>query len=168
MKIIFLDIDGVLCTLRSNFAQGRTTSPFGLMQALDREAVGLINFIGLGKVDDPVLFVLCSSWRRHYQRAFIEWTLRNAGFTGTFHQDWATAISLTAGNSDEAKGVEIADWLERHVDEVNAYIIIDDRGTFSPAQKPFLIRPHYPDGFSWENFRQAMKALHGFDGLPEQ
>lgn len=168
MKIVFLDIDGVLVTLRSHFAQGRPSSPFGMMLGFDRDAIGLINFVGLGKTDDPVLFVLCSSWRKHYPRAFIEYQLRNAGFTGVFHQDWATAISLTAQNSDAGKGVEVADWLERHADEVKSYIIIDDRGSFSPAQEPFRIRPNYPDGFSWANFRQAMKMLHGFEGLPEQ
>lgn len=168
MKIIFLDIDGVICTLRSHFAQRQPRSPFGMMLGLDREAVGLLNFVGLGRVDDPVRFVLCSSWRRHYPRAFIESELRNAGFTGEFHQDWATAIALMAETSDLAKGVEVADWLERHADEVKGYIIIDDRGSFSPVQEPFRIRPNYADGFSWANFRQAMKTLHGFEGLPAE
>jgi hypothetical protein len=44
MKIIFLDFDGVLCTLRSHVAQG-SAAPRGFMEALDREGVGLLNML---------------------------------------------------------------------------------------------------------------------------
>jgi hypothetical protein len=162
VKIIFLDIDGVLCTMRSHFAQGCPT-PRGVMEALDREAVGLINFLALGVPDVEVRFVLISTWRVSYPPEWIKSHLKKYGFAGKFHDDWLTRL-LKA--SDVSKGAEIKGWLSRHP-EIEQWVIIDDRATILPEHEDRHVRPIYAEGLSWANFKAAAKILHDIEGLPE-
>lgn len=148
MKVIFLDIDGVLCTVRSHIARG----DLGLMRALDREGVGLLNQV----VDDQTRFVLSSTWRLLHDREWMEDHLRMHGWIGQFHDDWRTKeISSMRG-----RGGEIAEWLGRHPD-TDRFAIVDDDSDMLPEQMSMFVHTSTDDGFSWKNFMELSEVLHG-------
>jgi len=152
VKIIFLDMDGVLCTPRAHVAQGMQ-APRGVQQSLDREAIGLLNV--LMPPNQPIFCVLASTWRNIYDPAWIDRRLMAAGWEGQFHTDWKTA-SL----GDESKrGEEIALWLASH--ETERYVILDDSINMLPEQEPFHVKTNYNDGLMWDDFKKAMLILHG-------
>lgn len=155
MKIIFLDMDGVLCTPRAHVAQGGQ-APRGVQQSLDREAVGLLNM--LMPPNQPVRCVLASTWRNIYEREWIERRLHLNGWEGQFHQNWRT---VTMGDESN-RGNEISEWLLNHP-EVTQYAILDDSINMLPEQAPFHVKTNYNDGLLWDDFRKAMRILHGLE-----
>jgi HAD domain in Swiss Army Knife RNA repair proteins len=164
-KVVFLDIDGVLCTWRSHFAQGGPVSSHGTMWALDREAVGLLNVMAANIGD--VQFVIMSTWRLHFSKDEIIAHLRANRFAGNLHNDWCTPAvhhRLSEG-ADIPKGRDVRAWLEAHPD-VTTYVIIDDQAMVHPIDEAHHVRPRYDDGLSWENFRSVMSILGSPIGLP--
>jgi FMN phosphatase YigB (HAD superfamily) len=156
MKIIFLDFDGVLCTVRSHVAQG-SAAPRGVMEALDREGVGLLNAL-MVQHRQSVRAVISSTWRLIHEPQWIENHLRRYGWEGQLHHaEWATP---QLSRHESSRGAEIADWLSRHP-EVERYVIIDDNPNMLESQQPFFVRTVATDGLSWNNFLQAMSILHG-------
>ena len=158
MKIIFLDMDGPLCTIRSHIGQGGR----GIMRHLDREAVGLLNV--LAEVPpEPVRFVLSSTWRMMYSRAEMEEILRKYDWRGKFHEDWRTKLPKETTGAPliaQNRGGEVAEWLSRHP-EVTTWIALDDDSDFLEEQMPRLVLCHTYDGMSWQNFQTACALLHG-------
>lgn len=147
MKIIFLDIDGVLCTFRSHIAQG---SPGPGMCALDREGVGLLNML----YDEDTFYVLSSSWRHFHDKSYMTNHLKKFGWSGQFHMDWCTQ------DFDGSRGEQIQEWLNRH-SEVEKYVIIDDDSNMLKSQKRNFVKTIEYDGISWKNFQNAAKILFG-------
>lgn len=154
VKIIFLDIDGVLCTFRSHVGQDQH-GKLGTMKALDREAVGLLNVLAEAG-GTPVHYVLSSTWRKHFTRSKMTAHLRKFGWRGEFHKDWCTVIRLSSG----FRGSEVAGWLNEHP-EITEWVAVDDNSDFHPEQKARLVLTHVDDGMSWENFLDASRILHG-------
>lgn len=148
MRIIFLDMDGVLCTMRAHIAQ----NGFGLMEKLDREAIGLLN----RAASDDVRYVLSSTWRKFHDQPWMEHHLQSFGWTGQFHDDWKT------GDINGPRGLEIAEWLGRHP-EIEDYAIIDDDSDFLPDQLPRHVHTACYDGLSWQNFLDLNRILYGFE-----
>jgi hypothetical protein len=150
VKVCFLDIDGVLHTRRSEFAQWNC-------HALDREAVGLINLL-VSHADEDVPVVIMSTWRYNCTEEFIHDHLYRHGFGGYFHEDWATPLI----GLDESKGLEVNVWLRDH-NKVEQFVIIDDLAKLLPEQIEFSVRPNYDDGLLWADFKRAFRILHGVE-----
>jgi len=150
MKIIFLDIDGVLCTTRSHVGQGKR----GLMQALDREGVGLLNRMAI----DSTKFVLSSSWRHHFPKEWMEEHLHQHGWTGEFHENWCTTINHSGTRPDE-----IAEWLSKNpIGDKGQYVILDDDSwNWSEEQQNHVVKTDFNNGIMWEDFLKADLILHG-------
>lgn len=159
MKIIFLDMDGVLCTNRAHVAQGYQDMPnHGFMDALDREGVGMLNRIH--NKYHPVQYVLSSTWRRFHTRTeMIEW-LQRYGWTGEFHPDWATPYLGTI------RGEEVKNWLDRHP-EVSNYVILDDNSDMREDQKFHFVQTSDTDGISLRNYVQIEKVFDLTEKLNE-
>jgi hypothetical protein len=154
MKIIFLDMDGVLCTFKAHLAQGKPSKFHGFMEALDREAIGLLNYLH----DYPEFdtkYVLSSAWRIFHTQEEMESHLKNYGWTGIFHEDWKT------NSFNSIRGEEIQEWLERHP-EVDGYVILDDDNDMTEEQiaNHFVHTDEY-DGISFKQFIQAERILYG-------
>jgi hypothetical protein len=154
MKIVFLDMDGVLCTIRSHTAQN-SPAPRGVMQALDREAVGLINIL-MVQQQQAVRCVLTSTWRFLYSRHWIDGHLHRHGWEGQFHDDWKTGVSP---EGEVARGREIKEWLSRHP-EITDYVIFDDNPNMLPEQQPFFVQTHPHNGILWADFQKAASILY--------
>lgn len=105
MKVIFLDIDGVLNSKQDRFSWDIETD---------------IHFIRLKRIVDKTRaqIVLSSSWRMgNSGRDIVHKRLQQFGMD---------FIDVTPIFSGQHRGREIADWLSRH--EVESFVILDDEG----------------------------------------
>lgn len=154
MKIIFLDMDGVLTCTRTHVAN----RDGGLWHRVDRTAVLLLNRLHDGH--DDVRYVLISTWRKFHIRTQMEILLRDAGWTGEFHEDWKTGQRIIKFSQVADRGHEVRDWLDGH-NEVESYVIIDDMDAscFSEVDPPVVTDIN--DGFSLKNLDEAYQKLHG-------
>lgn len=110
MKVVFLDIDGVLNTNKTALLHG---SIFVMVEDVHKylDADGL-NFLKMLVASD-VKIVLSSTWRMGCTPEF------------TSKQLDLPIHSHTIISDDDTRGVEIKEWLDRHP-EVTDYCIIDD------------------------------------------
>lgn len=110
MRIIFLDIDGVLNSWRTVLAD--MPAP-----GFDPVACRLMTWILRGA---DAKFVVCSAWREGRTRSEIESILGEAGLpTDRLHVDWATP------KLDGPRSEEIMAWLSDHA-AVGRWCVIDD------------------------------------------
>jgi hypothetical protein len=133
MKVIFLDIDGVLNSHRSAVAYGGLPHHAADHRGrFDEIAVRLVRGIA-ARAGAQV--VLSSSWR-----ADPEW--REIGN--------ALGIPLLDRTPQMLgpRGKEIAAWLEAHP-KVECYAILDDDPDMLPEQLPYFVQTSYNDGLTW-------------------
>jgi hypothetical protein len=137
MKVLFLDIDGVLNSQRSCIAFGGYPHEVTgyHRERFDEVALRLIR--GIVKAAGASI-VLSSSWRKNE-----DW------------QDIGPALELpiidrtpSGWAPGQVRGHEIAEWLEAHP-EVECYAIVDDDSDMLPEQKPFFVHTTHFDGFQW-------------------
>lgn len=154
-KCIFLDFDGVITTLKSNWT-------------IDNEKVELVK-----QICDATgaKIVISSSWRRYTLEQTIkaittQETLYGhnpfpypeyiVGITskmfGLKYPDEKTYYSL-------CRGVEIDRWLWEHEDVTN-YVILDDDSDMLLSQKKHFIKTHALRGISKRDVEKAIKILN--------
>lgn len=157
MTVIFLDIDGVLCTplsVRLNWLFRRPMErPF-----FDPIALGLLSRL-VRRTGARV--VLSSSWRYSFEdddpfmQAIRDHFYRTLKANGTPVWDLAPILG-------RSKGEEIAAWLEQHPGA--GFVILDDRPdefTGTPALKARLVEVDSMRGLRRRDFRQALDLLAG-------
>lgn len=157
MTVIFLDIDGVLCTplsVRLNWLFRRPMErPF-----FDPIALGLLRRL-VRRTGARV--VLSSSWRYSFEdddpfmQAIRDHFYRILEANGTPVWDLAPILG-------RSKGEEIAAWLEQHPGA--GFVILDDRPdefTGTPALKARLVEVDSMRGLRRRDFRQALDLLAG-------
>lgn len=138
MKVVFLDIDGVLNN-RRRFKPEKGT--YVLCPIACGRFVEMVERVG-AKV------VLSSTWRKHEDHVDL---LRWAGVLDEAHEDWRTKSLTHADLEDGAthytppnpygsvwRGEEIKEWLSRHP-EVTEYAIVDDDGDMLPEQMSHFV-----------------------------
>ena len=151
MKIIFLDIDGVLCTLSTHW---KTFHP-DCVKALKR----VLEVTG-------AKIVLSSAWRH----GFIDWRteehcLVDSKNAITVMKELFTECGLPADsiigktpfNLSEHRGKEISLWLEQN-SGVKSFVVLDDDSDIDPFQDRF-VQTHPDNGMNEENADQAISFL---------
>lgn len=139
MKVLFLDIDGVLNSTRTAVAHGGYPGDFSPpdMAKFDETAIALIRRLCLA-ADASV--VLSSSWRIMFSAHEV-----------------ANALDLPIMDKTPSlpgnRGQEIAHWLDRHP-EVEAYAIVDDDSDMLPEQLPFFVQTTHEDGLRFSDYRK--------------
>lgn len=142
MKVLFLDIDGVLNSHRSAIAFGGF--PFDVdahRHRFDEVAVVLIrNIVRIAGAQ----IVLSSSWRQD--------------------KDWERiGSSLQLPIMDRTpvmggpRGEEIAAWLAGH--EVERYAIVDDDPDMLDEQQPFFVHTSHFDGLTYKDAEKMCELL---------
>lgn len=145
MKIVFLDIDGVLCNRAALMSHQRIND----MAILDRACVARLDTLCAAGGDD-VRIVISSSWRKFHSRAEMAEHLELHGLRPAMvHADWRTKVL------DGERGDEIAEWLSRHA-EVTEFIILDDDSDMLESQMPRLINPDFEPGFTDADLQSAL------------
>jgi len=151
MKIIFLDMDGVICVPRYNVAINRIHE----LDVLEPAGVGFLN--RLLEVDPTIEFVISSTWRKVYTHERLLKHLQDAGFTGKFHVDWRTGQ-----HPKGHRGLEIQEWLTNHP-EITDYLIIDDEVSdiYPYVNKKYVVHTDTYNGISIKNFHDMNNKLFG-------
>lgn len=187
MKVLFLDIDGVLNSTRSVLSHAgellKTADqlkaisalkvefdivddlPYGpnfTIGSIDPVAVGLINRLLL---KEPRLnIVLSTTHRLHfYGPRFKNYVFGSKEHLGALKR-YMTALGLQGERVigvtsvlNTRRGLEVKDWLDRHP-EVTHQCAVDDGTDFKPDDCNF-VRTDAGDGLSGENFYDLTKHL---------
>ena len=145
-KIIFLDIDGVLNSVRSCAALR------GYPWSFEAEQMGLFDEVALRLMrraieETGAKVVVSSTWR--IRRTIGELA---AGLD-------MPVVGKTPRNNDERRrGGEIKDWLTDHP-EVTAYAIVDDDSDMLEEQHPFFVHTDGKEGFLFRDYEKLMAIL---------
>lgn len=159
MKVIFLDIDGVLNSDRSIFALPMKTIKSSyrynyLVSKVDPVAVAILNKI----IKETDAKIVVSSANRKVFGMGIADVLADMGVVGE-------VIGIT-GTTGGNRGTEIADWLEFNVmsfagDPTTNYVILDDSCDMLEEQLPHFVRVDPAVGLAFPDMRKAIEILTG-------
>lgn len=152
MKVIFLDVDGVL-----NFHDTlvRDQSP----ASIDDDCVKRLAKIVA--CDDDVRIVLSSTWRHDFRRP--DGRFRNK-LTASLAQEGLEIFDMTPSRmSMSHRGSEIAMWLEDR-DDVEEFVILDDDSDMHDWQTPHFVQTSFaveggPGGLQDEHVDAAIRIL---------
>ena len=148
MKIIFIDIDGVLNT--SDPPSG------GRKPRLNKRAIDALNAV-IEQVPD-VRFVLSSRWRVDYGYADVVRYLKSQGLNGVFVGQTPNFDKPETRNLSPRRRYEIQKYLDDH--EINSeYVIIDDNpdlGRLSSRQ----IRTRFNVGLTESRVADIVRLLN--------
>ena len=126
MRVLFLDIDGVLNNYDS-------PSHPETLRAIDPVNTAQLNAFCAARPD--VELVLSSTWREYYSKEQVTAYMRAGGYTG--RELFAVTpfrIGDPRGIGSGDRGVEIQEWLDAHP-ECTEYAIIDDSHVWTIPEK---------------------------------
>jgi len=149
MKIIFLDVDGVLNS--EGFAYRVPNHNF--RRDLDPIPISYLN--GLFEIfKDELQIVVSSDWRKIYSLPELREILTENGFK---HSD--KVIDVTEQNDNGQRDEEILDWVYKHINDVTSYAVIDDYPDILNMVKDNLILTDYMDGFTFRDLEKTIMMM---------
>lgn len=132
MKVLFLDVDGVLNSRNStNFKNN--------LWPVDDYMCFLVGKIQL---DTDCVIVVSSSWRHHPDGM----NKIREKFTNVIDKTPTTGLTQYA---DCPRGMEIQEWLDEHP-QVTRYAILDDDSDMLPSQKSSFFQTTFANGLTEE------------------
>lgn len=134
MKVLFLDVDGVLNNEKSSM---------GAMFPIDKFAAFLVGKIVL---DTDCKVVLSSSWR--YMKEAVDEVEKRV----------VPIFGMTSTKMEGIRGNEIKEWLERHP-SVEKYAILDDDDDMLKEQMPNFFRTSWKEGITPQIAREVTDHL---------
>lgn len=162
MRVVFLDIDGVLVT-RDSMRQ-RTSAG----AAMDVAAVRRLRRV---VAETGARIVVSSTWRLGTGgMTRVREALRIAGWSLPPIIDKTPDLSSQAWSGGVytavKRGVEIRAWLERHPD-VERFAIVDDDADMLDEQLPHFVQTTFDIGFTDEHAARVHALLSSPDPLPK-
>lgn len=136
MKIIFLDIDGVITSARSGWMN------------MDIYAVNFMIWL-CEQLDMKI--VISSTWRYNTNREFWNTIFMKKNI----HDDYRTP-STPYDEDVPRRGGEIKAWLDNHP-EVTEYLIIDDDSDILDEQKPHFIQTDSMEGLLFSHMIEIIE-----------
>lgn len=149
MKIIFLDIDGVLNSRQSisyNHTLGLT---FGEYDRPDPLMIANLNFI-IKETDAYI--VISSSWRIR-GLMYCKEMLYKAGLIKN------SILDITPTIYNTGRGNEIQKWLDNDLDDIESFVILDDNSDMMHLKK-FLVQTNSEYGLTLADSLKAIKILN--------
>ena len=147
MKVIFLDIHGVLCSMRSAAAYGGYPAA-GNPASWDRFDDTAIALLRAAIAHTGARVVLSSTWRDEANLAALEYRF------GVKIYDVTRA---STGDTD-TRGARVLDWLAAHPD-ADRYAILDDDDDFYQNQMDKLCLTSKRNGFLLGHFDEMIELL---------
>jgi histidinol phosphatase-like enzyme len=165
MKIIFLDIDGVLNSNKwfnsDEYRQESGTASDAMIMLvnhqwhLDPKAIQLINRL----VDTTgAEVVISSTWKIKYDVDQLNEMLTERG--ATFKAVGRTPHVQGRMSEHVPRGREIQAYLNSLSEQPETFVILDDRDDMNQLFK-YLIKTGYEDGFTTMHLARAIKMLNG-------
>ena len=155
MKVIFLDIDGVLNS--GAWYVKRPSDGRWPISHLDPDAVKVLNEI-IEKTGAVV--VVSSTWRIGQGRTWLQEVLTTAGFTGT-------VVGKTTVLDEKERGHEIQEWLDnvapmyaRRNDPVSHFVILDDDTDMAHLRSK-LVHINHDAGLTHKYVEEILNHLGG-------
>ena len=159
MKIIFLDIDGVMCT-RSCYGKGADNKWAAYM--FDPKCVAVLNFI---LEETGAAIILTSDWRHQYtlqeMREIFAHNFVFKGPIGFTPSHKTNGMDLEGGRSGE-----INDWLKLHnwkndikwvaVDDLDMTLKFDEMGNITGGVEHFVHCPNDQEGIKRINVKEKI------------
>lgn len=137
-NIVFLDMDGVLCTPRACHAVGQN----GLFSYLDPIACMLLKRLC---VETNSKLVISSAWR--IGRTLEQFRdILNAACPGLGLFIWNHEDNWRTGRYASNRGNEIKCWIDLHDTQFDRFVILDDDSDMEPLMNSFVKCDCY-DGF---------------------
>lgn len=159
MKVLFLDIDGVLNSVKFYKQSGKKG---GLLKDIDGAALGRLLRVVLST---DCKIVISSSWRIQHTHNDIREMLLNAGWPGTKGPPIIGSTPVHNWGRTDAhpgpplRGEEIKAWLDVAKD-VTHYAIVDDDSDMLPEQMDHFVQTSWEDGLLDEHV-EKLKAILG-------
>lgn len=161
MKVIFLDIDGVLNSdIWYQKQDNEVKKSKDLKLHLDPHAIKLLNKI---VVQTKSKIVLSSTWRRHYSLKEIGCIFKNIGFVGEFISKTPDLVSL---DENFIRGNEILKWCKDNeaiiackYHNFKSYVILDDKNDMLLWQKNNFIQMDRYCGITPSKASEVIKLL---------
>ena len=156
MKVIFLDIDGVLVT-RNSIKYQHLNYPDESTILFSKKAIKNLN--KLIRLTDAKI-VISSTWRLFHKVENLQKIFKKQKVKGEIIS--TTSVEKATLEEDIPRGKKIADWLEQHSD-VEQYVIIDDDVQADCIQfHPYnCVETSYKRGFASEDrFNEALAILN--------
>ncbi|ODT77683.1 MAG: hypothetical protein ABS76_26485 [Pelagibacterium sp. SCN 64-44] len=152
-RILFLDIDGVLCTTRASLAHGE----YGLSRYMDTVAIEFLNRLHEAA---PYSIVVTSTWRNEVDCTIL---LPAVGILAPLaHPEWRTGIHHSGPSSFHDRPREIDGWLSKHGSGVDYLILDDSMFSWTDDQHARWVKCDSQDGISFQAMNEAF-ALFGAD-----
>jgi hypothetical protein len=153
MRVIFLDIDGVLVTARI------LKQPQGRQRCADDACVAALNRL---LEESKASLVISSLWRfcgLNKMKAILEFWSVNGSIIGITPD--LTRVPTKKGQLYEAvsRGHEIQAWLDEHP-EVSAFVILDDEADMEHLS-PYLVKTEFERGLTFSDAEKAVNILCG-------
>lgn len=147
MKVIFLDIGGVLCSMRSAAAYGGYPMPENTTtwDRFDETAIALLQ---AAVMHTGAQVVLASTWRDTVSIPALEYRL------GVKIHD----VTREATEEGDTRGARVLDWMAAHP-EVERYAILDDDDDFYQNQMDKLCLTSKRNGFLLGHFDEMVELL---------
>ncbi len=164
MKVIFLDIDGVLMTGRYRRLldeQADRLGPFVTDSVvLPFDPICLMQLKKVTEAADAYI-VITSSWRM-YRGCNPYWNSIVEQLRGSQLEERLLDVTpvLKEQSFTAPRWKEIEYWLDERARPVDAFVILDDMTDMGPLQ-PFLVCCHPDRGFDEERAQQALLHLVG-------
>lgn len=154
MKVLFLDIDGVLNS-KTFFEEDKAPHSWNETQEIDSKAVEILNTI-LNRVEDCYI-VVSSTWRLNSNVSRLKEILFGLGENVNRIIDLTPVLACSY-----ERGHEISKWLSEN-EKVKSFVILDDDNDMGELL-PFLVQTEWKIGLTSELADKAVKLLQGETG----
>jgi len=155
MKILFLDLDGVVNSHDFWRKRGvRAPNMDWWMHQFDTELIGLVNII-VEKTGAKV--VISSTWRILSTLPELRYMLSFKGLTGDVID--VTPCGSTAPNNHVYRGSEIQAWLDSQIEVIENFVILDDDSDMLHLM-PYLVKTSITTGITMAQVERAIEVLN--------
>jgi hypothetical protein len=154
MKIIFLDLDGVMCT-SACYGRGKNNKWDTYM--FDHKAVALLNFI---LVETGAEIILSSDWRHNFSlQEMKEIFCHNGVIKGPIGYT-PLSKSYTGDNLENGRAEEILTWVKLHIwkNDVN-WVVIDDLNMDEKLFPNFVHCPRESEGIKQIGIKEKILTI---------
>jgi hypothetical protein len=154
MKILFLDIDGVLNS--DSYDRRRDLS---ILSNIDESRLPLLKSI----VDETsAKIVLTSSWRKHWNSDENLCDESGIYITNTFAKFGLKIYDKIPDLGYNKRREEVKAWLARTTEPIESYVILDDNAFFWEELYEHLVKtnPRFGSGLEKEHCEKAIEILN--------
>lgn len=149
MKVIFLDIDGVLWT-------GKSITP-GHIDTFERGPISELNRI-MRSVDD-LHIVISSTWRIGKSLGCLQVHFEDQGF---LFPERMISVTPDLPQVGAVRGNEIQEWLDKHEHmNITSFVILDDDSDMLWL-KPRLVKTSFHDGLTKADADEIIRRLNDY------